>query len=100
MEVKFRTTDLQEAYTTHKKAVRLWGDQVARKYVQRVDALYAAASADDLFKIPPLRFHPLRGDREGKYALTVHDRTRLVVSFEDPAMTRVVVEEVSKHYGQ
>lgn len=99
MEVRFRSTQLLTAYTNQKERVRLWGDQVARKYVQRVDVLHAASSADDLFKIPPLRFHPLRGDKEGKYALTVHDRMRLIVSFEDQAMTRVVVEEVSKHYG-
>ncbi len=99
MEVRFRSKQLQAAYTNQKEQVRLWGDQVARKYVQRVDVLHAANSADDLFKIPPLRFHPLRGDKEGKYALTVHDRMRLIVSFEDQAMTRVVVEEVSKHYG-
>ena len=99
MRVTFRTTELLEAYATHTEAVRLWGPQVARKYVRRVDALYAANSADDLFKIPPLKFHPLGGDKDGKYALTVHDRTRLVVSFEDQAMTQVVVEEVNKHYG-
>lgn len=99
MEVKFRTAELREAYTTQKKAMKLWGQVVARKYVQRIDALYAARSADDLFKIPQLRFHPLEGDKEGKYSLTVHDRIRLIVSFEDEAMTKMVVEEVSKHYG-
>lgn len=98
MRVTFRTTQLQEAYSAHKKGVRLWGEQAARKYVQRVDLLYGANSADDLFKIPPLRFHPLAGKLKGKYALTVHDRVRMVVSFEDQAMTQVIVEEVSKHY--
>ena len=99
MRVKFRTAELQEAYTTRKKAVKLWGKVVARKYVQRIDTLYAATSADDLFRIPPLRFHPLGGDKEGKYALTVHDRFRITVAFEDRALTEMVVEEVSKHYG-
>jgi toxin HigB-1 len=98
VQVSFRTTELQQAYVKHGKGRRLWGDAVARKYVDRINILYAAQSADDLFKIPPLRFHPLEGDREGKYALTLHDRFRLVVSFEDKAMTRVVVEEVSNHY--
>ena len=98
MQVKFRTKELEQAYTTERKAVRLWGQQVARKYVQRVDVLYAAADADDLFKIPPLRFHPLGGDKDGNYALTLHDRFRLIVSFEDRAMTAVVIEEVSNHY--
>ena len=99
MDVRFRATELREAYTTQKKAVKLWGQVVARKYVQRIDGLYAAGSADDLFKIPPLRFHPLEGDKEGKYSLTVHGRTRLIVSFDDEALTKAVVEEVNRHYG-
>jgi proteic killer suppression protein len=98
VQITFRTTELQQAYETQKKAVRLWGEQVARKYVQRIDVVYAAGSADDLFKIPPLRFHPLGGDMDGKYALTLHDRFRLIVSFEDTAMAMAVVEEVSNHY--
>ena len=99
MHVIFRTAALQQAYTAQKKAVKLWGQSVARKYIQRVDVLYAAMSADDLLKTPPLRFHPLKGEKEGYFSLTVHDRFRLIVSFEDEAMTRVVVEEVSNHYG-
>lgn len=98
MWVRFRSAALQESYATHAKAGRLWGEPVARKYIQRVDALYAADSADDLFKIPPLRFHPLPGDMTGRYSLVLHGRARMIISFEDQAMTHVVVEEVSTHY--
>jgi plasmid maintenance system killer protein len=42
-------------------------------------------------------FHPLKGDREGQYSLTVLGRWRLILTVEgDDA---VVIEEVSNHYG-
>jgi hypothetical protein len=56
-------------------------------------------SADDLYTIPPVAFHPLKGDQKGRHALTLIDRWRMVVSFRDDALTIVRVEEVTKHYG-
>ena len=99
MEVKFRTNELQQAFEKHAKGVKLWGDKVSRRYVERVQVLQAANSADELFKIPPLKFHPLTADRKGQYSLVLKGRTRMMVTFEDPAMTVVWIEEVSKHYG-
>lgn len=99
MQVKFRTSELRDAFERHQKGVRLWGEAVARRYIQRVKLLQAANSVDDLFKIPPLKFHPLTGNGKGRYSLTLVDRSRMITTFEDLAMTVVWVEEVSKHYG-
>ena len=94
MQVKFRTSQLREAFETHQIGVRLWGEAVARKYVQRVKILEAADSADDLFKIPPLKFHPLASDENGKYSVVLLGRARLIATFENLAMTIAWVEEV------
>ena len=99
VQVEFRTARLRTCYTNSSAAARAWGDKVGRRYIQRVDVLKAAKSADDLHKIPPLRFHPLKGDRQGRHAITLIDRWRMVVSFRDDALTVVRVEEVTKHYG-
>ncbi len=98
MQVRFRRNQLQEAYRNHAEAVRRWGEKTARRYVQRVDILQAATSADDLFKISPLKFHPLTAGRKGQYALVLHGKERLMVSFANPAMTSVWIEDVSNHY--
>lgn len=99
MQVEFRTTRLTECYQDSKKASQAWGDKVARRYIERVNILKAAKSADDLYKIVVLRFHPLKGGKKGQFSLTLIDRWRLVVMFLDEAKTIVRVEEVSKHYG-
>jgi proteic killer suppression protein len=46
-------------------AAREWGDKIARRYIERVNVLEAAKSVDDLYKIPPLRFHRSRGSAGG-----------------------------------
>lgn len=98
MQVRFRTDQLQQAFENQARRVRLWGEQIARRYVQRVQILQAAESVDDLFKIPSLKLHPLAARRKGQYALVLQSQMRLIISFGDPAMTAVWVEEVSNHY--
>lgn len=99
MQVNFRTKRLQECYERVKKAQREWDGKVARRYIERVNILKSAKSADDLYKIPPRRFHPMKGNKEGRYSITLIDRRRMEVSFQDKALTIVRVEEVSQHYG-
>ena len=99
MQVKFRSSELREAFERHAKGVGLWGETIARRYIQRVKILQAANSVDDLFKIPPLKFHPLAGDGKGKHSLVLAGRSRMIATFEDLAMTILWVEEVSQHYG-
>ena len=52
---------------------------------------------DELARIPPLRFHPLTGDRAGQYAIRLTGRLRLVLSFPNP--TSATVEEVVDYHG-
>ncbi len=99
MQVEFRTKRLRKCYVESAAAAREWGDKIARRYIERVNVLKAARSLDDLHKIPPLRFHPLKGERQGQHAITLIDRWRMVVTFRGDAMTIVRIEEVSAHYG-
>jgi proteic killer suppression protein len=99
VQVTFRTARLQKCYTDSAAAARAWGNKVGRRYIERVNVLKAAKSAGDLHAIAALRFHPLKGKQAGRHAMTLVDRWRLIVSFEDDALTVVRVEEVSAHYG-
>ncbi len=97
MEVAFASSALRRCYETHAEAVREWGPVVARKYIQRVNVLHAAKEFADLYSIKALRLHKLKGKLEGQYAITIHDRWRLLLS--RLADDRVRIEEVTKHYG-
>jgi proteic killer suppression protein len=99
VEVTFRTTKLRKCYENHTAAQRAWGEAVARKYVERINLLHASQTLQDLTAFPQLRFHPLKGAREGEYALALDARMRLIVTFHGTPPTRARIEEVSRHYG-
>lgn len=89
---------LQRCYEKFTQAARKWGEEVARRYIDRVNILYAAESIADLHTMTVLRFHALKGNRAGQYALWLTERMRLIVSFPGTDQKSVCVEEVSKHY--
>ena len=99
MQVRFRTRQLQRCYESIADATREWGAGVARRYVERVSILHTVETIEDLHRIPSFRFHPLKGNHRGEYALTLTDRMRLILTFVHRPTVIVWVEEVSKHYG-
>lgn len=98
MEVRFRTKDLEQCYQRSSKAIRKFGPDVGRRYIQRINLIKAAPDLATLTSLPGLRCHPLRGDRQGQWAATLIDRFRLIFTFQNDEMTIVRIEGVSKHY--
>ena len=98
-DVFFAAVELERRYQEQAEAQKVWGEKIARRYVQRVDALYEAETAADSFSLRALRLHPLKGKRRGQHAMRLDDSWRLIVRFEGERLTIVTVEEVSKHYG-
>lgn len=99
MEVRFRTNKLRQQYEKSAKAVRAYGQQVAEKYIERINILKSARNKSDLANQGPLKFHELKGERKGQYSIRLHDRWRLIVTFYSEEAEIVQIEEVSKHYG-
>lgn len=97
MEVTFRTRRLQRAFEESSQAVRLWGEAVARKYVTRIVTLQSARDFREVRRLASLRAHPLRGKREGQWAVDLTARYRLIITPSSDGEA-VVIEEVSSHY--
>lgn len=96
MDVYFATNTLRRCYEDARHGSREWGDRLARRYIGRVDILYAVESPDDLYTIPSLHFHKLGNNREGEWAITLLGRWRLIL--DDVNDRSVRVKEVSNHY--
>lgn len=96
MQVEFGLKQLLKAYERSEIGTRQWGEVIARKYIQRVNTLFAASSWADLQTIRALRLHLLKGSRQGQWAIDLHDRWRLVVEKVDEQTVRI--REVSQHY--
>lgn len=74
MDVLFRSRRLAECASTEREATREWGREVGLRYGPRVALLAQTARVEDLYAIATLRFHPLRGEREGQYGLPITGR--------------------------
>lgn len=98
MNVEFASNSLRRCYEISAHASRKWGAVVGRKYIQRIDILYSTPTFEDLYSIRSLGLHILGGQWEGKYAITIHDRWRLILLPIDDRKVRV--QEVTNHYGQ
>ena len=97
MEVIFRTNELRRCYVESARAMRRWGPDVGRRYIARINQLYAASDFQQLYNIRALRLHPLHGPHIGKLSITLTGRWRLIVREGDSADS-VIIEEVSNHY--
>ena len=100
VEVVFRSKKLETYYKNSKKGCKVWGDAVARRYIQRIDLLQEAENMLEVHKLPGLRCHPLKGKREGQYAINLVERWRLIFILAGEKAEIICIEEVSKHYGE
>lgn len=98
MRVRFRNTQLRKAFQEGERATKRWGADVARRYIQRVNALMDASDFETIKAIRAFRAHPLTGRRQGQWALDLVGRWRLIVTVSDDE-TESTVWEVTNHYG-
>jgi proteic killer suppression protein len=98
LEIRFKTKKLEKQYVSSNEAIKAYGMQVAKKYINRVNILQSAKSFDDLYSMPILKFHPLTGDRKGEYAISLTGYYRLIITNDGDIFDIVKIEEVSKHY--
>lgn len=97
MEVDFESRQLRRCYEESAGAVRRWGPEVGRRYIARIQALYAANKFEDLETLNALGLHELKGAQKGQYAVTLNRRWRLLIT--PKGQDGVRVQEVVNHYG-
>ena len=100
MNFEFANKNLRECYEDGKKARRAWGDEVARKYVGRVNIIKSVRDFEELQRMPVLKVHKLIGDRKDNWAMKLTGQYRLIFSLVDGEMEVLRVEEVSNHYDK
>lgn len=97
MEIAFLTNQLRRNYEESDRAIRKWGSVVGRRYVMRIEQIYAAQTFDDLRRIRALRLHALKGSRSGEYAVDLDATWRLILIPRSDKKS-VAIKEVSNHY--
>ena len=97
MEVIFRTNQLLRNYQESTRAIQQWGPEVGRKYITRINELYAIKDFQGAYSIRSMRLHPLRGSRRGELSIYLTGKWHLIVMKGDTE-EQVIVSEVSNHY--
>ena len=90
MEVIFRTRQLRRNYEDVTRAITDWGYDVGRRYALRIDELRRARDFYELYDIPALRLHPLRGSRAGELSIYITGRWRLIVTRGDTPQSVII----------
>ncbi len=98
MEILFHTRQLEKQYLEYKEAEKSYGRQVARKYIERINIIKKTRDIAELQRLPGLRCHPLKGNREGQWAVNLTGFWRLIFTLQGDCLQIVQIEEVSKHY--
>jgi len=87
---EFSTKHLAEASVNVSKAYRQFGIPIGRKYIQRIAVLRAAVIFSQLYGFQALKLHPLKGNREGQYAITLTGNYRLILEKVKEDLIRIV----------
>lgn len=86
VDIEFRSKKIRVLCEKHAVAEKKLGTACARKLLLRLQQLEAAARVSDLVAGNP---HPLKGDRDGQFALDLAGGWRLVFApADDPCPTR------------
>lgn len=86
MEILFKNSKIKKICEQQKEAERKLGSLCAKKLRARISDLESASRVSDLVAGNP---HPLKGDRDGQFALNLHGSYRLVFSpSNDPYPTK------------
>ena len=97
MEVTFNTNQLRRNYEESARATRQWGADVGRKYIIRINELYAVKDFQNAYNIRSMRLHPLKGSKRGELSIYLTGKWRLIV-MKGHTEEQVTIREVSNHY--
>lgn len=77
MKIAFKNNRLEKSLTVASQTKKQYG-HLAKRIVQRMESLYAAHNLAVIQSLPALECHPLHGDREGEWAISISGNHRIV----------------------
>ena len=104
MQLEFSNRQIELVCSSHREAVRKYGDGIAKSLIRIVSQLSAATSREELdFS----GFHPLKGDRSGQHAYGLSKRMRLVVQIHrilndstPSELTKIEIMEIVDYHNE
>jgi len=82
----------------YKTATRRYGEKMAEKIAQRIMELKAAETVEMLIQFCIGRCHPLKGNREGEYAMDLVQPYRLVFEKKEETLQVVRINSIEDYH--
>lgn len=98
MEITYNNRKLKKICTIACEAEKKFGAQMAEKIHQRIDQIAAAETVEDLVRFEIGGCHPLKGTRQGQYAMKLVQPYRLVFKNVDDTIDIVCILEVVDYH--
>lgn len=111
MEIEYKNKKLEKQCSSLAQAKRDFPERVAKKLMKQINFIDQAESLQDIINYPPMRFHGLKSNLKGYYAIDIDGKKtsyRLVVEFGNLTKEQVFsgaesisiirIKEVSNHY--
>ena len=98
MDLDFSSSSLRRAFESKEEAIRCFGEARGKKYVMNLLLVKRSKTMADLYRIPQLRFHPLKGDRKGEFSVALTGNWRIVLSFATDK--HASIERVEDYHGR
>lgn len=93
MKISYKTNKFEKICKDFSASQKAYGKQIAIKLQQRINELQASNTFSDAFQIKSMYLHPLHGDREGEYAITLTGNWRLIVT---PCGDKIEIEKIEE----
>lgn len=77
MEIQYRDSKIEKVCLSIKEAKKKHGE-LAEKIHLRIKQLVAADNLEDAMAIRSMRLHPLKGERDGEYAVSLSGNYRMI----------------------
>ena len=88
MRISYKTRKLEKQFSSAKEISKNFGVN-AKRVSQRKAELESADNLEILMQIPAANCHPLKGDRDGEWALDVSKNHRIIFEIDhDPIPTK------------
>ncbi|MCF8243132.1 MAG: type II toxin-antitoxin system RelE/ParE family toxin [Melioribacteraceae bacterium] len=97
-EISIQNKHTKKKIRNSNKVISSYGEQVSRKYIERINIIKKSNNIDELIAMRTLRCHPLKGADKGKWSIKLTGFMRLIFTLQGEKLEIVKIEEVSKHY--
>lgn len=98
VEVTFKNNTLKKQFIESENALKAYGRQVGRKYIERINIIKKTKSISELKSIKALKCHELKGNKKGEWSIKLTGYMRLIFTLHGKQLEIARIEEVSKHY--